>query len=96
MLRPGARIHLHPAAAVSEAEAPRRAPPPPGHRLGAALVLALVWTSGAIMAHPLPADAAGHHALHCDHPGLAALTHLFCFRSAHAADRDVCPHARRA
>jgi Zn-dependent protease with chaperone function len=63
--------------------------------LGAALALALAWTSGAIMAHPLPADDAGHPALHCDHPGLAALTHLFCFPASHGADRGVCPHLRR-
>lgn len=75
-------------------------PPPASHvtrrsLLGAALALGLVWTSGAVMAHPLPADDAGHHALHCDHPGLAALTHLFCFPASHAAERGVCPHVRR-
>jgi Zn-dependent protease with chaperone function len=61
---------------------------------GALLALALVWTSGAIMVHPLPTGTAGVHALHCQHPGRLAVTHLFCFPGAFRTDSDVCPHAR--
>ncbi|MBC7791448.1 MAG: M56 family metallopeptidase [Anaerolineae bacterium] len=62
--------------------------------LSAAFALSLVWTSGAVVAHPLP--AVGHHGtrdLHCDHERESALVHLFCLGSPFvrfgAAD---CPH----
>ncbi|HEU4457015.1 MAG TPA: M56 family metallopeptidase [Longimicrobium sp.] len=73
-------------------------PPPSSHVtrrsiVGALLALALVWVSGAIMAHPLPTGA-DHHLLHCEHPGEAPVTHLFCFPQALRVEVDVCPHAR--
>lgn len=62
--------------------------------LSAAFALSLVWTSGAVMAHPLPAE--GHHsagAAHCQHEHEFALEHLFCLGSPFADVRDVeCPH----
>ncbi len=62
--------------------------------LGAAFALSLVWTSGAVMAHPLPAE--GHHAggaTHCQLKNEFALAHLFClgFPFADVANVD-CPH----
>ena len=60
---------------------------------GALLALALVWVSGAIMAHPLPTGA-DHHLLHCEHPGEFPATHLFCFPQALRVEGDRCPHAR--
>lgn len=62
---------------------------------GAALALALVWTSGVLMAHPLPGDSPTH-GRHCEHTGDAALSHLFCrgipLVGALASD---CPHHAR-
>lgn len=61
--------------------------------LGAAgVVLAGVWLSGVIMAHPLPAAGGSH----CDHQGLSALSHLFC-QGEHGVFRGQrCPHAALA
>lgn len=57
----------------------------------AAFALALTWTSGVLMAHPLPSDNAGVRAdAHCEHESESPLAHLFC-RGAHSGD---CPHAR--
>ncbi len=61
---------------------------------GAFLALALVGVSGAVMAHPLPADHAAHPTDHCGHPGESALGHLFCRAGAAPADL-LCPHAAR-
>ncbi len=60
---------------------------------GALLALALVWTSGAIMVHPLPVEGGPAHLAHCEHPGAPALSHLICFPGAFRAESDVCPHA---
>jgi Zn-dependent protease with chaperone function len=60
---------------------------------GALLALGLVWTSGAIMAHPLPEAGADHHLLHCEHAGETPFRHLFCFPQALRVEGDRCPHA---
>lgn len=73
--------------------------PPVGTRVtrgsltGALFALALVWASGAIMAHPLPAEASPPHAPHCEHPGALAVEHLFCARGGLLSTSDICPHA---
>ena len=59
---------------------------------GAFLALALVGVSGAVMAHPLPADHAAHPTDHCGHPGESSFGHLFC-RLGAEPDDPVCPHA---
>ena len=57
----------------------------------AALALVLTWTSGVLMAHPLPSENASVRAdAHCEHESESPLAHLFC-RGAHSGD---CPHAR--
>ena len=62
--------------------------------LGAAFALSLVWTSGTVVAHPLPAQ--GHHAgggAHCEHEHDFPLEHLFCLGSPFARSGDAdCPH----
>jgi hypothetical protein len=56
---------------------------------GAAAVLAVVFVSGVMMAHPMPL----HEGAHCRHPGQFSITHLFCLGSF-APSRDLpCPHA---
>ena len=60
--------------------------------LGAALALALVWTSGVLMAHPLPSVAHPDHGRHCEHRHEFALTHLFCLGSPVAPLATDCPH----
>ncbi len=67
----------------------------------AGVVLIAVWTSGLVVAHPLPAattsDARAHvHAAsHCRHNGESALSHLFCL-GWHPRPADApCPHAGR-
>lgn len=65
--------------------------------LTAALALSLVWTSGAVVAHPLPAQE--HHAAgaaHCEHEHEFPLAHLFCLGSPFTQSRDAdCPHRGR-
>ena len=62
--------------------------------LGAAFALSLVWTSGAVVAHPLPAER--HHvagAAHCEHEHELPLAHLFCLGTPFARLNDAdCPH----
>lgn len=67
--------------------------------LGAAgAVLIAVFVSGMMMAHPLPADAAGaggshsHTPSHCRHPGQSALSHLFCLGWHVRPAGAPCPH----
>lgn len=62
--------------------------------IGAVAALVVVWTSGAIMAHPLPAHADEMHARHCDHRGRPALAHLFCMGSPFAPAQGECPHTQ--
>jgi len=62
--------------------------------VAAGLALSLVWSSGVLMAHPLPnaAHATGV-APHCEHEGRFALAHLFCLGSPFSQSRhDDCPH----
>ena len=60
--------------------------------VGAAAALALVWTSGLLMAHPLPAASPVAHERHCDHRHESAIAHLFCLGSPLATPRAHCPH----
>ncbi len=61
---------------------------------GALLALALVWSTGMVMTHPLPAN--GHatgSAGHCEHHGKSAVGHLFCLGSPFSRRAaDDCPH----
>lgn len=75
----------------------------------AGAVLVMVWLSGLMMAHPLPADVAADqgfmglelspsqphstHDSHCDHHGAFALTHLFCLGGHSHEHGQPCPHA---
>jgi len=60
---------------------------------GAALALALVVSSGALVAAPLASEAGGAGARDCLHRGESALAHLFCagFHRA-SAGASRCPH----
>lgn len=70
---------------------------PPKSRLtrtslaGAALALLLAWTSGAVMAHPLPGQTPTH-AEHCQHEGASVLLHLFCLGHGATGNRSDCAH----
>lgn len=55
--------------------------------IGAAFALALVWSSGLAVAHPMPEHPDGH----CDRHTRAAVFHLFCRSDLHGA-LDYCPH----
>lgn len=63
---------------------------------GAAATLAMVWVSGIVVAHPMPAMNA--HASHCEHAGASALSHLFCRGGVFWVATDAkapsgfCPH----
>lgn len=59
--------------------------------LGAAAALAVVWTSGLLLTHPLPAHAAAADDRHCEHHDESALSHLFCLGGPFAMSAD-CPH----
>jgi Zn-dependent protease with chaperone function len=61
---------------------------------GAALALALVWTSGVLMAHPLPSERPDVEP-HCTHQGEWAVSHLFCLGSPFGMLRAECPHVGR-
>jgi Zn-dependent protease with chaperone function len=70
--------------------------------LGAAgAVLVAVFVSGVMMAHPLPAEAAGtdgvhsHTQVHCRHPGESAFSHLFCLGWHVRPANAPCPHVGR-
>lgn len=62
--------------------------------IGAALALGLVWTSGVLMAHPLPSERS-NVPVHCTHEGEWALSHLFCLGSPFGPLRSECPHVGR-
>ena len=55
-------------------------------------VLAIVWSSGAVMLHARALEGASTVSGHCEHHGSAPWTHLFCRRSATAASEEPCPH----
>lgn len=56
---------------------------------GATVALAVVWLSGAVVAHPLHTEA-GADAVCLEHAGWPG-SHIFCAR--HVAGDDPCPHA---
>lgn len=60
--------------------------------MGAAAALAVVWTSGVLLTHPLPAHASEIQARHCDHPHEAPWAHLFCLGSPFGTASGDCPH----
>ena len=60
--------------------------------VGAVVALAVVWTSGVLATHPLPAHAADAHARHCEHQHEAPLAHLFCMGSPFGRTVSDCPH----
>ena len=60
---------------------------------GAALVLATVWLSGLIMAHPLSAAATSSPESHCQHHHGFPGAHLFCLGHHVAGGHVKCPHA---
>lgn len=62
--------------------------------IGAALALGLVWTSGVLMAHPLPSER-DDVTVHCTHEGEWAVSHLFCLGSPFGPLRTDCPHVGR-
>jgi Zn-dependent protease with chaperone function len=68
---------------------------------GAGAVLVAVFTSGVMMAHPLPEATVGadathtHTAPHCSHPGESAFSHLFCLGWQPRAPGASCPHTGR-
>ncbi len=55
--------------------------------LGAVVGLALAWTSGLAVAHPMAA-----HSAHCVHQRIAAYQHLFCLTGHDQTGTDDCPH----
>ena len=68
--------------------------------VGAGAVLVAVFTSGVMMAHPLPEDAGvsaalSHTAPHCRHPGESAFSHLFCLGWQPRPPGAPCPHVGR-
>jgi Zn-dependent protease with chaperone function len=59
--------------------------------VGAGLALLLAWTSGAVMAHPLPGRTPAHDE-HCQHEGASVLFHLFCVGHGTTGGRSDCLH----
>ena len=60
---------------------------------GAAAALLLVWSSGVIVLHPLPAPVdARADGVHCTHAGAFPLSHLFCKGMRALAREKRCPH----
>jgi hypothetical protein len=57
--------------------------------VAAVAMLLLVWTTGTVMAHPMPTEHG--HSTHCDHSS-AAWTHLFCRGGSGAVAHPYCPH----
>lgn len=61
--------------------------------LGALVALSLAWTSGVLMAHPLPGTVTAHPATHCEHHAESALRHLFCLGEPFTRLARECPHS---
>ncbi len=55
--------------------------------VGAGVALALAWTSGLAVAHPMTS-----HSEHCAHTRLAPYEHVFCLAGHTAAAARDCPH----
>jgi Zn-dependent protease with chaperone function len=62
--------------------------------IGALLALSVVWSSGAIMAHPLPTEPDSHALRHCEHPDDWPVRHLVCHPNTLWTSGDACPHAQ--
>ena len=61
---------------------------------GALGALAVVWVSGLMMVHPLPAATPAHPQRdHCEHHHALAIMHLFCPGFDGGAGLGPCPHA---
>lgn len=63
---------------------------------GAMSVLTIVWLSGLVLVHPMPAAGMMARHQHCLHPGHPAASHLFCRHGTSlrsAANTEHCPHA---
>lgn len=58
-------------------------------RIAAIVALLTVWTSGVLVAHPLPHHGSG--SVHCEHHGQFVLGHLFCLGFPSVTHTD-CPH----
>ncbi|HUF26989.1 MAG TPA: M56 family metallopeptidase [Gemmatimonadaceae bacterium] len=76
-------------------------PPPASHitrrsMLTAAAALLLVWSSGALMAHPLPSSGMPADEHHCDHRHEWPISHLFCLGWSFTAPPEDCPHGDRS
>lgn len=59
--------------------------------VGAAVALALAWSSGVVALHARATDSSATM-VHCEHAGAPALSHLFCLRSALLVPAQHCPH----
>lgn len=59
---------------------------------GALVALSLVWTSGLLMASPLPAAVALAPGAHCEHHAESAIRHLFCLGKPFTRLAHECPH----
>ncbi len=59
--------------------------------LGASLLLAIAWTSGAAVAHPLPGEVTGQPE-HCEQHDTSAVRHLFCLGALVSWNHRDCPH----
>lgn len=55
----------------------------------AAVASLLLWTSSAVVAHPLPDDLTQGHSRHCEHDGIA---HLLCVGASMLSRSTACPH----
>lgn len=67
-----------------------------GAALGVIALVALFWTSGAVLAHPLPGAEGAGHGEHCHHPGEPPLAHLFCQVDVLLGKHARCPHLAHA
>jgi Zn-dependent protease with chaperone function len=58
------------------------------------VVIAVVWSSGLVVAHPLPSAAVAPHERHCEHEHEWAIAHLFC--GGDRRGESDCPHGHDA
>lgn len=64
--------------------------------LAALIVLALAWSSGIAVAHPIDVGRSPQEGRHCEHPNESPLGHLFCLQGPLVGVGDICPHASSA
>ena len=70
----------------------------PRSMAGAFVLLTVVWVSGALMIHPLPAAQSTHARMgetHCQHKHLPPWAHVFCRGLRPSAGSLPCPHSHR-